>query len=310
MDPQDLYREAERPTERDDRRRTVRRTIGILAGVGVAAAVLVAAVPALRSLLPEPGAGAAAYPTQSVPDGVTVTTTESADVFAGPFSGTAAHSYPKGAAGITLPPAKAVKGFTAAEVGTALKKVRAALIAGRLDTEMLVGHKPAKFLAMLAPNNRKQIAKWFQNDDLSVVATWIDPSVKLHAEEPRVSGRITYASLDVDGIRTLRVTTNFVWVYAFEGPGRPIAAIHDEIEWEFADPDDLNPGDRGTWLGDAESYMAMMDCTAANKGMLAPGKPELAPAANPSDTANPDDWLRPDHGLDIGDDCASAPAKP
>ncbi len=309
MDQQDIYRAAERPPD-NDRRRTVFRTLSVLAAVGVAAALLVAAVPALRSLLPEPRTNSAAYPTQSAPDGISATSSERAAP-TDPFAGTAARAYPKGAAGITLPPAKAVKGFTAAEVGASLKKVRAAMIAGRLDHEMLVEHKPAKFLALLAPTDRKSVAKWFKTNDFSTVATWIDPAVKLDPqEEPRVSGRITYASLVVDDIRTLRVTTNFVYVYAFRGWDRPIAAVHDEIQWEFTHPDDVYPADRGMWLGETQSYMAMMDCLAAERDLLAPGSIVDAPEVDPSDTSDPDDWLKPDYKLDIGDDCAPASAKP
>jgi hypothetical protein len=300
MDQQDLYRDAERPTERDYRRRKLLRTLGVIV---VATVAVVAVGPTLRSWLA--GTTPEAYPTQSVPDGITVTTSESAPTIepGDSFADTAAAQYPKGAAGITLPPAKAVKGFTAKEVGAALQKVRGALIAGRLDNTMLVGHKPAKFLALLAPPSRSHTANWFKTDDFSSVATRIAPSAKLDPKQPpRVSGRVTYASKMVDQIQTLRVTTNFIWAYAFLGPDRPIAVLHDEVVWDFPDPDDVQPSDRGMWLGDAESYMAMMDCALAEKGLLAPGYVE---AADPQDTEDPDAFLRPDHTLDITDSCVS-----
>jgi hypothetical protein len=303
MDQQDWLRNAERPTGQDDRRRKLFRLLGVLTMIGVATAAVVAVAPSLRSWLA--GSTPQAYPTQSVPDGITVTTSESAGTIdpGDSFADTVAAQYPKGAAGITLPKASAVKGFTAKEVGTALQKVRAALIAGRLDNTMLVEHKPAKFLGMLAPRSRAYIATWFKTDDFSSLATWIAPSARLDPkQQPRVSGRVTYASKMVDQIQTLQVTTNFVWAYAFRGPDRPIAVVHDEIVWEFTDPDDVQPSDRGMWLGEAESYMAMMDCAAAEKGLLAPGHLE---AADPQDTTDPDAFLRPDHTLDIGDDCVS-----
>jgi hypothetical protein len=300
MDQQDLYRNAERPTERDDRRRKLLRTLGVIV---VATVAVVAVGPSLRTWLA--GTTPEAYPTQSVPDGISVTTSESA----GPvdptdsFARTAAARYPKGAAGITLPPAKAVKGFTAKEVAAALQKVRAVLIAGRLDHTMLVDHKPAKLLAMLAPRSRADTATWFKTDAFLNIATWIAPSAKLDPKQQiRVSGRVTYASKMVDEIQTLRVTTNFVWAYPFLGPDQPIAVMHDEIVWEFTDPDDVQPSDRGMWLAEADSYMAMMDCALAEKGLLAPGYLE---AADPQATENPDAFLRPDHTLDIGDDCVS-----
>lgn len=308
MDQQDQFRDAERPTDQAYRRRKLIRT---LVAVGVTTAIVVLVGPSLRSWLAgAAGSGPATYPTQGVPDGVTVTTSARAGTIdpGDSFADTAAAQYPKGTAGITLPPAKAVKGFTAKEVDAALKKVRAALIAGRLDNTMLVDHKPAKFLAMLARDSADGIAAWFKTDDFSSVATWIAPSAKLDPEQqPRVSGRVTYASKMVDGIQTLRVTTNFVWAYAFLGPERPIAVIHDEVSWDFPDPDDVRSSDRGMWLGEAQSYMSMMDCALADKGLLAPGTVE---AADPQDTTDPNAYLRPDHTLDVGDDCASpAPSR-
>ncbi|WP_127503827.1 hypothetical protein [Actinoplanes solisilvae] len=287
-----------------DRRRILVRTVSVLAVVGVLTTCVVVVAPRVRPWLFHRSLPATAYPTQDVPDGVTVTSSESFAP-ADPFAGTAAVNYREGAAGITLPTAKAVKGFNGKEVGAALKKVRAAMIAGRLDHTMIVEHKPAKFLALLAPRNGKDTAAWFKSDDLSNIATWIAPSAKLDpAAPPRVSGRITYASKMVNKIQTLQITTNFVWVYAFQGPDRPIAAAHDEIVWEFTDPDDVYPEDRGMWLAEAQSYMAMIDCAAAAKGLIAPGKPEFA--ANPVESTDPNAVLRTDHALDIGDDCATA----
>jgi len=250
-----------------------------------------------------PAATPAAYPTASNPSGVTVFSTRSAAP-SGPFAGTPAESYAKGSDGISLPAAKAVTGFTAADVDKALKQVRRALVAGRLDHAMLVGHRPAIFLALLAPTNRKQIEKWFHSADFQVVATWIDPAVRLDPkEQPRVSGRVTYSSVKADGLRTLRVTTNFVWVYAFTGEDQPIAAVHDEVQWDFPAPGRLRAADRGLWITRARSYTAWMDCDAARKGLLAPGRRTTAPTPQPSATDNPDDYLRADHALDIADDC-------
>lgn len=96
-----------------------RRAVGPMEIVGivvVAVLVLVAVVHRMGSTAS--GGDASAYPTQSVPAGVSVKTTASATA-SGAFQGTPAQSYPKGAAGITVPAAKAVPGFTAAEVKAA-----------------------------------------------------------------------------------------------------------------------------------------------------------------------------------------------
>jgi hypothetical protein len=267
--------------------------------------LLAAAVPLVRSLLPSGSAATAgaAYPTQSVPGGISVVTSASAAP-TDPFAGTAAATYPRGAAGITLPAAKAVRGFTRTRVGAALGQVRKALVAGRLERGMLVGHDPAAFLALLAPNDRDDVAKWFRSPDFTTVATWIDPAVKLDpAEQPRVSGRVTYTSRVVDGIQTLQVTTNFVWVYAFEGPEHPLAIAHDEIRWEFPSTRRLRSGDKGMWIAHTGAYMAWVDCAASAKGLLAPTRPETAPRPGPSEAEDQDAYLRTDHSIEITDDC-------
>ncbi|MFI6073847.1 hypothetical protein ACIA5C_19965 [Actinoplanes sp. NPDC051343] len=308
QDPFDGLEDWARKTEKRVRReRWQRRGFWMLAVV-VAALVVVAVVPGLRSAVAGNREASGAYPTESVPSGISVTTTAKA-VPTDPFAGSPAAHYPKGAAGITMPAATKVAGFSAAQVGAALKDVRAAMIAGRLDPQMLVGHKPDKFLGLLAPNSRKVIKGWFSGQDLSTVATWIDPAVRLDpAEPPRVSGRTTYRSLSVGGIRTLRITTNYVWVYAFEGPEHPLAAEHDQIDWDFPDTRNLRTGDRGMWLINTRSYGALVDCTAAGKGLLAPTRMDSAPVAAPSNTEDPDNYLRADHSLDIGDDCGNPPS--
>jgi hypothetical protein len=308
QDPFDGLEDWARKTEKRVRReRWQRRGFWMLAVV-VAALVVVAVVPGLRSAVAGNREVSGAYPTESVPSGISVTTTAKA-VPTDPFAGSPAAHYPKGAAGITMPAATKVAGFSAAQVGAALKDVRAAMIAGRLDPQMLVGHKPDKFLGLLAPNSRKVIKGWFSGQDLSTVATWIDPAVRLDpAEPPRVSGRTTYRSLSVGGIQTLRITTNYVWVYAFEGPEHPLAAEHDQIDWDFPDTRNLRTGDRGMWLINTRSYGALVDCTAAGKGLLAPTRMDSAPVAAPSNTEDPDNYLRADHSLDIGDDCGNPPS--
>src|SRR5690349_7009389 len=216
-------RDTERRVRRERGRRALRRALPLVAGAAAIAVLLAVAVPALRSQLPASGDRGTAYPTQSVPGGVSATTSAGA-LPSDPFVGTPAAAYPKGRAGISLPRATAVTGFTAAQVTAALARVRTALIAGRLETSMLLGHDAAPLLALLAGNQRATVGKWFTSASFDTVATWIDPAVRLDpAEQPRVSGRVTYTSLLVDGIQTLRVTTNFVWVYAFEGADHPLA---------------------------------------------------------------------------------------
>jgi hypothetical protein len=302
---EDWAAKAERRVRSERRRDRFGRVLAVVVGGLVLAAV---AVPLLRNhdLFGTPGA-VAAYPTSSAPPGVTVLTSASAAP-TDPFAGTPAATYPKGAAGITLPPPKAAPGFTAAEVKSALAQVRGALIAGRLTPSMLIGHDPKPFLALLAPNARDDVRKWFADKGFTSVATWIDPRVTLDpAEQPRVSGRVTYTSTMVDGIPTLRVTTNFVWIYAFTGADHPLAVEHDETLWELPSAPNLRAGDRGLWIRTTKSYAAWVDCAAAAQGLLAPTR---TGAANPVplSTEDQDAYLKADHSLEITDDCGRRPS--
>jgi hypothetical protein len=297
-------------TEKRVRRERWQRGGFLLLALVVAGLVVVAVVPGLKSAVlgnREAADGAVPYPTQSVPSGVSATSTRSAAPTSA-FAGSPAANYPKGAAGISMPAAAKTGVFSAAQVGADLKHVRAAMIAGRLDPQMLTGHQPGKYLGMLAPNARTEIKAWFAGKDRSTVATWIDPSVRLDpAEQPRVSGRTTYKTVQIDGLQYLRITTNYIWVYAFDRPEHPLAAEHDQIDWDFPDTHHLRAGDRGMWIRNADAYGALVDCAAAARGMLAPTPIDNAPVAAPSNTEDPENYLRADHSLDIGDDCGNSP---
>jgi hypothetical protein len=167
---------------------------------------------------------------------------------------------------------------------------------------MLTGHDPARLIAMLAPGQRAEATMWFHGVSFTRIATWIDPAVQLDPrEQPRVSGRVTYTSVISGGLRTLRVTTNFIWVYAFTGPNRRLAAVHDQVDWEFPATANLRAGDRGMWVGNTKNYSALVDCAASYRGLLAPTRPEAAP--QPSHSEDPMALLQADHALEIADDC-------
>ncbi|WP_157437501.1 hypothetical protein [Actinoplanes subtropicus] len=268
-------------------RRQKRVTAWMVAGLA-GAVVLALAVP--RLLAGRSSVTSHAYGQAVVTSGITVTATLSATP-ADPFAGTPADAFPAGAAGIALPKPLAVDGFRPTEVAADLQRVRKALIAGRLDDMMLTGHDPARLIALLAPGQRATATAWFKDAAFTGIATWIDPAVKLDPrEQPRVSGRVTYASVRAGGRLTLRVTTNFVWVYAFAGPDHPVAAVHDEVSWDFPPT--------GMWVGTTRSYLAWTDCAAAERGLLAPVRVEGLDRPT-----GPAELLRPDHGMDVAKRC-------
>jgi len=281
-------------TERKVRAGQRRRWLRLVPAAGVVVLLLVVAVLAIRSLTTGAGGGQP-HAKQTTPQRAAP---------ADPFTGTPAAGYPKGAAGITLPAAKAVRGFSAAQVGAALGKVRTAMIAARLDESMLVGHDPARFIAMFAPRQRKRLEQDFAGKDFSTYASWISPAVTLDpGEQPRVSGRVTYASMMDDELRTLRVTTNVVWVYAFSRADRPLVVVHDEIQWDFPSTVNLRPGDHGMWFGAIRAYHALIDCEAVGHGLLAPTPQSRMATPDPLSSEDQDALLRADHSLDIRENC-------
>jgi hypothetical protein len=241
-----------------------------------------------------------AYPTASHPDGIAATSTATAAA-GGPFAGTPAANYPEGTAGITLPKAVASGGFTAKQVRDALADVKKALVAGRLDSQMLVKRNPDPFLKLFAPDARSDMRKDFSTDDFSVYATQFAPGAKPAKETPRVKGRISYRTTKVEGIPALEVTTNFVWVYPFQvSSGDGIVVVHDELVWQVLHPSKVQASLRGLWLSKGQSYASNIDCDQYNKGLIAPGKPEFGIGP---DTEDPDSMFDPDRSLDISTNC-------
>ncbi|NES28424.1 hypothetical protein GCE86_01545 [Micromonospora terminaliae] len=254
-----------------------------------------------------PAAQPRAYPTVSPPAGIQATSAASAPPAAGPFDGTPAAAFPAGAAGITLPPAKATGGFTAKQVSAALTKIRTAMVTARLDRAFMSAKDRERLVRQFAPDERHYVREVLTDESFANVATRLAPGARLLPDEPRVKGRVTYrATRDDQGVRVLRVTTNFVWAYAFHGPrvvpGDGVVIVHDTLVWEVPHPSDVRSGARGLWLHDMGSYVANVDCAASDKGLLNVGTPREGTAlATPE--PDPDSLYDPDRSLDIPDTC-------
>ncbi|WP_262287277.1 hypothetical protein [Micromonospora sp. MA102] len=248
-----------------------------------------------------------AYPTVSPPAGIQATTAASPPPAAGPFDGTPASTFPEGAAGITLPAAKATGGFTAKQVSAALTKIRTALVTARLDRTFMTAKDRERLVRQFAPADRQHVRDELSDAEFVSLATRLAPGARLLPDQPRVKGRVTYrATRDDQGIRVLRVTTNFVWAYAFQGPrvvpGDEVVVVHDTLVWEMPHPDDVRSRDNGLWVTDIRSYVANVDCAAIHKGLLDVGKGgDGKPVASP--TPDADSLYDPDRSLDIPDTC-------
>jgi hypothetical protein len=271
----------------------------LAAGLGVLVAVCTFALvrAGLNGWLGAADERGQANPTASQSGGVSATSTAT-----GPFAGTPAADYAEGVAGITLPKAAATGLFTAKQVGDALAGVKKVLIAGRLDSQMLVNRNPEPFLKLVAPDDRTLLRKDFASHDSSVFVTQFAPGTKPAREAPRVKGRITYRATTTDGYQALEITTNFVWVYPFQvsggGPGDNLVVVHDELVWHFLRPAEVAKSSRGLWLDRGESYASNVDCDQYRKGFIAPGKPKAGPG-----TEDPDVIFDPEGSLDLPTTC-------
>nr|WSX48332.1 hypothetical protein OG409_04805 [Streptomyces sp. NBC_00974] len=71
-----------------------------------------------------------------------------------PFRGSPAAGWADGAAGITVPPAKATGWMDAAQVERALRQSREFLVAAGLDSRVLRGERPTEAIALLNPHQK------------------------------------------------------------------------------------------------------------------------------------------------------------
>jgi hypothetical protein len=219
------------------------------------------------------------------------------------FADTPAWSYPQGEAGIVLPPAVAVDGYTADEVGAAQQRIRGALVAARLDHRMLVDHDPAALVDMFAEAQRDRVRKAFADGDFGNVATWLASDAKVSTEPPRVTGHMTVHSGTEQGVRYLEVVTNYVWVYAFADAAVTPAIVHDEVHWRLLDKEPIRPVDRGLWLADAKAFLSNIDCAAMDKGIVGPARERSVAKPGEPTESDPEQYYDPNHTLNIDNTC-------
>jgi hypothetical protein len=220
-----------------------------------------------------------------------------------PYAGTPAEDFPEGADGIVLPPAEPAGDFTAEQVADALEQVRAALIAARLDSSMLVEHDPAGFLATLAPDLRQALGDVFGTEGANSFATQVAEDAELAAVPPRVTGTISYETTPAGAQDTevIEITTRFAWVYAFEGAdqaaGSDLVAIRDQIVWRMQIGEPWLDESQGLWLFEQASRAWGADCDTYTEGQILPDS-EPATLAEGADAI-----FDPEEPLDVAGGC-------
>lgn len=151
-----------------------------------------------------------------------------------PFAGTPADGWADGAAGITIPAARAHGPYTKAEVRSAYETTRKLLIAANLDWPTLHGGAPTALADLLTQQQRTQFLSGLHTTALNKdgteqnTRTWVSSfapgSTKFVTTVIRVHGTMSASTATDSGVAVLRITVDYLFVYAVEPP-------HDPADW-------------------------------------------------------------------------------
>lgn len=182
-----------------------------------------------------------------------------------PFAGTPADDWPDGAAGIVLPAAKPIGGFTRDQVKFAYQRTRKLLVAGNLDRRTLLGGAPTAFAKLLTAQdrawflnglNKKGIDK--QGDALStrgMVMAFPPGKAQLIGDAIKVHGTMhARAAVGKGGYNVLDVQVDYLFVYAIEPPHTPASwmRIVEEVGWTVS---------FGDWAGASTTFEPSISTT-------------------------------------------------
>ncbi len=152
---------------------------------------------------------------------------------ADPFAGTPADHWGNGAAGIVLPGAEPVGGYTAAQVESAYGKTRQLLAAAYLDRKTLLGGRPTVFADLLTSQEATQFLDGLgntgvnkQGQELSTrdwVMAFPPGAAQLIGSVIKVHGTMRARAATYGGQAVLDVDTDYIFVYPVEPPHQPTA---------------------------------------------------------------------------------------
>ena len=186
---------------------------------------------------------------------------------ADPFLGTPADHWADGAAGIVLPAAKPIGGFTAAQVETAYQWTRKMLIAASLDQKTLLGGAPTAFADLLTNQQKAWVLDGLNKTGVDKkgaplntrgeVVSFAPGSTQLIGSAIKVHGTMRAQAATKDGEAELDVHVDYLFVYAVEPPHHPEdwMRIVSERSWILS---------FGNWPGAATSFEPWFGTTAAD----------------------------------------------
>ncbi|MDK0524412.1 hypothetical protein [Streptomyces sp. ML-6] len=159
-----------------------------------------------------------------------------------PFRGSPAARWADGAAGITVPPARATGWMDAAQVERALRQGRDFLVAAGLDSRVLRGERPTKAIALLNPH-QKDVQEYLRTalsskkptprtDPLLLFSRFRPEQSRLVGDVVKTRGRLTYREGDKGAVE---VTADVTFVYPVtpaDGGGRDSEVVRTIVRRE------------------------------------------------------------------------------
>jgi hypothetical protein len=276
----------------------MRATIRAVLAAGVLALIAFALFslrlgPQLTSDVPEPTPGTTAGSAAGTPTPPTAVPGQQAPAFtlADPFAGTPADAYLTGAAGIAIPAARPVGGYSRGQVAAAYEQTRRLLIAANLDPATLRGGIPQTFTRLLAPAQRSYFLRglgrtgvWRDGTPRST-RTWVtsfEPgTTEVVGTVVKVHGILSATTASDAGRRVLRIHFNVLFVYPVQQPGQPDSRLrivsHVIGNADFA-PWGTASGPLQAWWRPGGGGTAGAQCGTSD-GFVHPAFPGSAPAA-------------------------------
>jgi hypothetical protein len=281
------------------RRRTGRYVAGLLAVLAVLVVVL-APGPVERLLRGDPGPDDAVLGAETArPSAPPPTADAERPTFDEPFRGSPAAHWADGAAGITVPKARATGWLDEAGVARALSRSKDFLVASSLDRAVLRGGRPTEAIGYVDPHQRQErefidtaLSAPSRKDNPLVLFSRFDPAdVRLVGDVVKVRGRLTYRQAP-GGDGAVRVTSDVTYVYPVaRADGRSDGdvtrvIVRREVVVDWADPAKVRTT-KGTFSVVSNRLETTNAGCGQDKGFLDPpfGTPQGAdgPATDPYD---------------------------
>lgn len=203
-----------------------------------------------------------------------------------PFEGTPAETYPVGAAGIVVPPAKRVGAWSPAQVRDVMNRTKQTLIEARLNPLMVQQGNPQKYLSTISVSARNPVLNSLKTGEALGYVTQLASDHTL-AAPIRVKGTMTVTQ---GPKKELVVNADYLWIYPLdggvpvesEGPGSKLVVLHTIETYQWFAPRNVAKKDTGLRPGAGKLYTFNMDCDLAKSGKLglqraAPGKAQTVP---------------------------------